>query len=422
VDVGTVPDERDIGIHQGMKAPGWIAAHGGQRGGGLVCRGLEAGSSDRGQERALVTEVNIGRLVADSDGVGNAAEAQRFRGLVDQQPECGLDQLILELPAGDARDLGGGIRILHVDSVNLTCAECQLTLSTHRYEAGMADIGERRTIETRVGPLAVRVRGQGPSVVLWHSLFVDERSWGRVEDELAAGRRLVIINGPGHGPSGDPGRRYTLDDCAEAAATVLDGLGIEEPVDWVGNAWGGHVALVFAAKWPERCRTLVTFGNPIQALRRVERARTISLLMAHRLLGPVGFIRKGVVDTMLSARTRAQDPAAIALLDEFLIHAKRGPLRNAIVSISLDRPDLTSLLATISVPTLLVTGTDHKGWSPEQATAASKLLPNGSAATVAGTSYLVPFEDPAMSIELVRKFWVDHGSPVGAEPAASMVA
>ena len=28
-----------------------------------------------------------------------------------------------------------------------------------------------------------------------------------------------------------------------------------EPVDWVGNAWGGHVGIVFAATWPDRCRT-----------------------------------------------------------------------------------------------------------------------------------------------------------------------
>ena len=85
-------------------------------------------------------------------------------------------------------------------------------------------VDERHTVETSVGPLAVRVLGQGPTAVLWHSLFVDDRSWGRVENELATQRRLVIITGPGHGASGDPGRRYTLDDCAEAARAVLDAV------------------------------------------------------------------------------------------------------------------------------------------------------------------------------------------------------
>ena len=275
----------------------------------------------------------------------------------------------------------------------------------------MAVVEERR-VDTQVGPLAVRVLGQGPTAVLWHSLFVDERSWGRVEDELATQRRLVIITGPGHGASGDPGRRYTLDDCAEAARAVLDTVGPDEPADWLGNAWGGSVGLVFAARWPERCRTLVTLGTPVQSLTLVERFRTISLLVAYRLLGPAGFIRKGTIDVMLSARTRTQDPVAVALLEDALIHADPGALRNAIVSISLLRPDLTKRSAGLSVPTLFVTGSDHKGWTPTRAVAASKVLPHGSAAVVADASYLVPFENPAATIQLVRQFWDDHSSAI----------
>ena len=44
---------------------------------------------------------------------------------------------------------------------------------------------EPHRITTQVGVLDVRVLGEGPPAVLWHSLFVDERSWERVEDELA---------------------------------------------------------------------------------------------------------------------------------------------------------------------------------------------------------------------------------------------
>ena len=54
--------------------------------------------------------------------------------------------------------------------------------------------GEEHRIPTVVGTLAVRVIGEGSPAVLWHSLFVDDRSWRRVEDCLARDRRLVIIN------------------------------------------------------------------------------------------------------------------------------------------------------------------------------------------------------------------------------------
>ncbi len=83
---------------------------------------------------------------------------------------------------------------------------------------------ERHEIGTRVGSLAVLVRGERPPAVLCHSLFVDERSWGRVEEGLVRGRRLVIINGPRHGASSDLGHRYSMDDRGAAAREVLAAL------------------------------------------------------------------------------------------------------------------------------------------------------------------------------------------------------
>jgi pimeloyl-ACP methyl ester carboxylesterase len=112
-------------------------------------------------------------------------------------------------------------------------------------------MNDRQMVETRLGALAVRVRGEGAVAVLWHSLFVDDSTWNRVEEDLARARRLVIITGPGHGASPDPGRRYNMDECAEAAADVLAALGIDKPVDWLGNAWGGHVGGQMARAVPD---------------------------------------------------------------------------------------------------------------------------------------------------------------------------
>ena len=79
--------------------------------------------------------------------------------------------------------------------------------------------------------------GSGPPAVLWHSLFVDSATWMRVRQPLAATRRLVLIDGAAHGRNPPVPRRFTLGDCAGAAADVLDHLVIGEPVDWLGNAW-----------------------------------------------------------------------------------------------------------------------------------------------------------------------------------------
>jgi len=267
-------------------------------------------------------------------------------------------------------------------------------------------------IPTRVGTLAVRVVGDGPPAVLWHSLFVDDRSWGRVERELALDRRLVLITGPGHGTSSDPGRRYSLDDCAVAAAEILDALEIDEPVDWIGNAWGGHVGVVFAATWPDRCRTLITFGAPIQGYGVREQVVFRVMLAAYRVVGMVGFLSRGIRDTLLAARTRADDREAVDLVLEGLRAMDRRRLSNAMHSISLGRPDLAPRLPAIACPTVFVTGSDHAEWSAGQAEAASRLLVAGSSLVVADTAYLTPLEAPSETIRIVRDRWrVDGEHP-----------
>ncbi len=264
---------------------------------------------------------------------------------------------------------------------------------------------ERHVIDTPVGSLAVRVVGSGRPAVLWHSLFVDDRSWDRLAPKLAESRRLVIITGPGHGSSGDPGHRYTIEECADAARLVLERLGVTGQVDWVGNAWGGHIGVIFAADQPERCRSLVTFGTPVAALTSRERARTYLLLVTHRLFGPCRAVVDGTTKVLLSAHTRATDPDAVALVHGCLHEADRPMMRNAVVSMSLHRSDLTEQLRQITRPSLFVTGAEHHGFSPAEARAAASLVRHGQVAVVDDAAYLVPLEAPAESTRLVLEFW-----------------
>lgn len=266
-------------------------------------------------------------------------------------------------------------------------------------------MAETRFIDTHVGRLKVTTVGSGAPALLWHSLFVDERSWERVVAELAQDRLLVLVTGPGHGESTDPHRRYGLIECARAAEEVLDALGVAEPVDWVGNAWGGHVGVRFAAAYPRRIRSLVTIGTPVQALAVADRVQTRFLLLAHRVLGPTGFLVDAVAEALLSPATRRSDPEAVALVRRSFVEADRRRLRNAVVSISLGREDLAALLPRITVPTLMVTGEQHSGWTPAQAAAVITTMPDARTAVVADAAYLVPLEQPDAVVAQVRGFW-----------------
>ena len=265
--------------------------------------------------------------------------------------------------------------------------------------------GDTHQIATRVGSLAVRIRGDGPPAVLWHSLFVDERSWKRIEDALARDRRLVIINGPGHGESSDPDRRYTIDDCAAAAREVLTALDIRDAVDWVGNAWGGHVGIV----------SCVDVARPVSDAGHIRVARPGIQAVASDGGSSSCSPHTASPGWRTSWRTGSatsccrpgplNDPEAVALVLDSLHTMRKRALADAMVSISLRRPDLTPRLGSIRCPTAFVTGSDHSGWSPEQAEAKSRLLANGLVAVVPDTAYLIPLEAPQATIEHVRDVW-----------------
>lgn len=260
-------------------------------------------------------------------------------------------------------------------------------------------------IETPVGRLHLRVIGSGPPAVLWHSLFVDDRSWDRLIPHLADRRQLVSITGPGHGASTDPGRRYSNEECAAAARLVLRHLDITQPVDWIGNAWGGHVGIIAAATWPELIRSLVIIGTPVAALTPFERARTYLLLGLYRIAGPSSMVLDGTTNVLLSEQTQANDPEAVKLVHDCLRRADRRLLRNAVVSISLRRTDLSETMRRLTQPTLIITGSGHHGYTPHQAQASARLLQHGDAAVIPDAAYLVPLEAPHAAADLVSTFW-----------------
>lgn len=270
-------------------------------------------------------------------------------------------------------------------------------------------------VPTKLGTLRVDASGTGHPAVLWHSLFVDSKSWNRVRAALGESRRLFMIDGPSHGGSASMTRRFTLDECAGAAVDVLDHLEITEPVDWVGNAWGGHVGTLFAAAHPERCRSLVTIGTPINALGSSERRQIHALVGLYRLVGPVGPLVKAVEDGLLSPQTRATDPDAVRLVGDSLRHADRRGMYTAMRSVMLARPDLSPVLSDIVAPTLIITGDELPVLTPSDARAAAAKLPHGTSAVIAATRHLAPLEAATAVVELVVEFWRD-GAGSGDTP------
>jgi pimeloyl-ACP methyl ester carboxylesterase len=261
-----------------------------------------------------------------------------------------------------------------------------------------------RLIATSLGNLNVRMIGSGPAALLWHGMFVDGTSWERVAPRLAESRTLVIPDGPAHGHSDPLLRTASLDDCATVAGEVLDGLGIAGPVDWVGNAWGGHVGKVMALTRPERIRSLVAVSAPPFAIGPELRRRITLLRPLLRAVGYRGPLLNAVLASQL-APTSADDPAIRRLVVESLRRPRREGIARAIQSFILERQDLTASLPHIAARTLFIATDDRGGFTPDDAQKAAAAVKRGEWAVASGARALVPVEQPEWLVREISRFW-----------------
>jgi pimeloyl-ACP methyl ester carboxylesterase len=99
---------------------------------------------------------------------------------------------------------------------------------------------------------------------------------------------VYAIDGPSHGDSEAVRRYFTFDEVVAAALAVMNHLGLTESVDWVGNAWGGHVDIRLAAAERPRVRSPATIATLVRAFTTGTRCGTARSSRSDPRIVPVG--------------------------------------------------------------------------------------------------------------------------------------
>jgi pimeloyl-ACP methyl ester carboxylesterase len=123
----------------------------------------------------------------------------------------------------------------------------------------MADVtvdGVRFNV-VRLGPPTDAPRA-GPPVVFIHGLIIDNLSsfYYTVAPVVARDVDVLCYDLRGHGLSERPAHGYRLEDAVADLCGILDAAGVTEPVQLVGNSFGGSIALAAALWAPERVAAL----------------------------------------------------------------------------------------------------------------------------------------------------------------------
>jgi 4,5:9,10-diseco-3-hydroxy-5,9,17-trioxoandrosta-1(10),2-diene-4-oate hydrolase len=110
--------------------------------------------------------------------------------------------------------------------------------------------------------------GSGPPLLLIHGLTGSTLNWRRNIDVLAQNSSVYAIDLVNMGRSERvPGLDASLAATADRIAACMDALSLDQ-ADIAGHSHGGAVVLIFAARHPERVRSLILFApaNPYSSL------------------------------------------------------------------------------------------------------------------------------------------------------------
>jgi pimeloyl-ACP methyl ester carboxylesterase len=216
-----------------------------------------------------------------------------------------------------------------------------------------------------VGAQTVFVGGSGPVLVLLHGVGDNAGTWFHVARALAARCRLVIPDLAGHGESAPAAGPISFSDLFGGLEAVLEQHSGGGRVTLVGNSLGAWVAMVFAARHPERVERVVAVnGGPL-----IGSGGGPSLLPKTR-------------EEARDAMARLRDPGSPAIpanvLDDMVRRGPTGPIARFMGTAATMAPWLLSedQLRALGMPVRLVWGVSDQLFPLDYARRMEAALPD----------------------------------------------
>jgi class 3 adenylate cyclase len=292
--------------------------------------------------------------------------------------------------------------------------------------ASDASIAETAAVEApdvqyaRSGELSIayQVVGEGPIDLVFVPFIISPVfSWihplfASFYARLASFSRLILLDKRGTGASDRPRTLPTLEAQMDDVRAVLDAIGSEQAALF-GSGHGGLMCLLFAATYPERTSALVVY-DPFARLPGTTEEHQRNIRRLRNEWGRQEWLEQVVRDDYPSL---AGDESFVRSMS-MIIRASASPGSAAEFSRTVAEADVSDVLPTIRVPTLLLYRRlvrDDDAFAnrhpEEQARQVAAAIPNARTVAVAGRD-MSPFVGDDVPTEVERFLCAPLARPV----------
>ena len=255
---------------------------------------------------------------------------------------------------------------------------------------------------TRSGDVAIayQVVGEGTFDLVFVPTFANlvfpwlNRDWKSFYERLASFARLIMLDKRGTGLSDRPRDLGSLEARMDDIRAVLDAVGAERAV-LVGSGAGGQPCAMFAATYPERTRALVLVNTPARAVKADDYPYGLEpdawrdqLREIRQLWGERDYFAQ---------QARMANPRADAeFVDWFVTCQRFNASPGAALNFHrvLGETDLRDVLASVSVPTLVLYGPAQR----DEMLDVARRVPDAQSAALPADTLIETFEDIAREI------------------------
>lgn len=248
---------------------------------------------------------------------------------------------------------------------------------------------------------AYDVHGDGAPVILIHGLGLNRAMWQWQLPALSAKFQVVCYDLLGHGDSPKPAGPYTMEQMVAQLDDLMIDLDISRAA-LVGFSLGGLINRAFALAHPRKTTALVIL-NSAHARTAAQRDSIELRVRQAKDSGPAATV-DAALERWFSEEFASRKPQVLEQVRRWVIANDASVYPDLYRLLAEGDKGLETEISAIDCPTLIVTGEEDHGNSPEMTRQMAALMPNARAEILPGLRHMALVEDPATINGLLVEF------------------
>lgn len=268
----------------------------------------------------------------------------------------------------------------------------------------------------RAGETAYELHGQGPALALVHGLGLNRAMWQWQLPALVPHFTVLTYDLLGHGESGKPAGAPNLTMFSEQLLRVMEHGGFERAAI-AGFSLGGMIARRFALDHPDRLSALAILHSAHDRT-PAEREAIMKRVRQVEASGPASTV-EAALERWFTADFRSANAGVMELVRGWIMSNDPAVYPGIYRVLAEGDAELARAIERIACPTLVMTGDEDFGNSPEMAKRMASRIPGAREVILPGLRHMALAESPRAFNEALVSFLLDA---VAGEPGAGRIA